>query len=85
VALLPQDESLLDGQYIRTAKCDASGRFEVGSLKPGEYFALAFDRIDSAAFIDVPFVRNLRAAAVLVHVEAGQAADVELKVTPWPE
>ena len=85
VALLPQDESLLDGQFIRTAKCDAGGRFEVGSLKPGEYYAFAFDRVDNEAFTDVTFVRNLRSAAVAVHVDAGQASDVELKVTPWPE
>jgi len=85
VALVPQDEALLDGQFIRTAKCDNAGRFEVGSLKPGEYYAFAFDRIDRDALTDVTFVRNLRTAAVPVHVEAGKAADVELKVTPWPE
>jgi protocatechuate 3,4-dioxygenase beta subunit len=85
VALLPQDEALLDGQFIRTAKCDANGRYEIGSLKPGEYYAFAFDRVDNDAFEDVTFVRNLRAVAVLVHVEAGQAADADLKVTPWPE
>jgi hypothetical protein len=85
VVLLPQDEALLDDQFIRSAKCDGSGRFEVGSLKPGEYYAFAFDRIDQWAFSDVSFVRNLRPLAASVHVEAGQAADVDLKVTPWPE
>jgi len=85
VVLLPQDEALLDGQFIRSAKCDANGHFEVGSLKPGEYYAFAFDRVDHDALEDVTFVRNLRSVAVLVHVEAGQAADTELKVTAWPE
>jgi 5-hydroxyisourate hydrolase-like protein (transthyretin family) len=85
IALVPQDEALLDGQFIRSVKCDASGRFEVGSLKPGEYYAFAFDRIDRDALTDVSFVRNLRSAAVPVHVEEGKAADVELKVTSWPE
>jgi hypothetical protein len=85
VVLLPQDEALLDAQFVRTAKCDASGRFEVGSLKPGEYYAFAFDRVDTEAFSDVGFVRNLQPAASSVHVEAGQATDVELKVTSWPE
>ena len=85
VALVPQDEALLDGQFIRTAKCDANGRFEVGSLKPGEYYAFAFDRVDRDALADATFVRNLQPVAALVHVEAGKAADVDLKVTPWPE
>jgi hypothetical protein len=85
IALVPQDEALLDGQFIRTVKCDASGRFEVGSLKPGEYYAFAFDRIDRDALTDASFVRNLRSAASPVHVDAGKAADLELKVTSWPE
>jgi hypothetical protein len=34
---------------------------------------------------DVMFVRNLRASAVSVHVEAGRTADASLKVTAWPE
>jgi len=85
VALVPQDEALLDGQFIRTAKSDASGRFEVGSLKPGEYYAFAFDRVDRDALADVSFVRNLHSLAALVHVEAGKSADVDLKMTPWPE
>jgi len=85
VVLLPQDEALLDGQFIRSEKCDGNGHFEVGSLRPGEYFAFAFDRVDHDALEDVRFVRNLRSLAVLVHVDAGQAANAELKVTPWPE
>jgi Carboxypeptidase regulatory-like domain len=85
VALLPEDEALLDGQFIRTAACDANGRYEIGSLRPGDYYAFAFDRVDTSAFEDVTFVRNLRPAAVLVHVEAGHMADADLKVTPWPE
>jgi protocatechuate 3,4-dioxygenase beta subunit len=85
VVLLPQDESMLDGQFIRTARCDAQGRFEVGSLKPGEYYAFAFDRIDYDALSDVQFVRNLVNSAVRVHVDADRAAEVELKTTSWPE
>jgi 5-hydroxyisourate hydrolase-like protein (transthyretin family) len=86
VVLLPRDEQmLLDGQFIRTAKCDGQGRFEVGSLRPGDYYAFAFDRVDEDAFEDVGFVRNLRGAAASVHVEAGHATQRELKVTAWPE
>lgn len=84
-AIVPADEALLDGQFIRTVKCDDAGRFEVGSLRPGDYYAFAFDRAETAALTDVAFVRSLRSVAVPVHVEAGQPADVELKVTPWPE
>jgi protocatechuate 3,4-dioxygenase beta subunit len=85
VVLLPRDETMLDGQFIRSASCDAQGHFEVGSLKPGQYDAFAFDRVDYDALEDVEFVRALRAGSVQVQVEAGRAADIELKVTAWPE
>ncbi len=85
VVIVPADEALLDPQFIRAVRCDDAGRFEVGSLRPGDYFAFAFDRTDNAALSDPAFIRGLRAAAVAVHVEAAQPADVELRVTPWPE
>ncbi|MDE3166250.1 MAG: carboxypeptidase regulatory-like domain-containing protein [Acidobacteriota bacterium] len=85
VAIVPADEALLDPQFIRAVRCDDAGRFEVGSLRPGDYFAFAFDRTDNAALSDPVFIRGLRGVAVAVHVEAAQPADVELRVTPWPE
>ena len=84
VFLLPQDEAFLSDQFIRSARCE-NGRFEVDSLRPGEYYAFAFDRVEFTALLDPGFVRGLAVRAARVHVEEGELATVDLKVTPWPE
>jgi hypothetical protein len=85
VVLISQDEAFMNGQFLRTAVIGADGRFEIGSLRPGEYYALAFDRVDTDALHDPAFVRGLSAGAVKVHVENGETPMIELKVTRWPE
>jgi hypothetical protein len=84
VVLVPQDDALMTDQFIRRATV-ADGRCEIGSLRPGDYYAFAFDRIDMAALEDPFFVRTLVPRAEKVHVDKGETASVSLKVTPWPE
>ena len=85
VVLIPQDEAFIDDQFIRHSQCDATGKFEVGGLRPGDYYAYAFDRIDGWALNDAVFMRGLAARAARVHLGPGELASLELKVTPWPE
>ena len=85
VMLFPQDEALVTGQFIRTTNVGSDGRFEIGSLRPGDYYAFAFNRIEWLAFNDAGFFRGLVPLAERVHVAKGETATVELKVTLWPE
>ena len=85
VVLLPRNEALLTNQFIRSAKCDGDGRYEIGSLKPGDYYLLAFPQADLTALEDPDFVRPLAAQAVSVQVDNGRVTPADLKVTPWPE
>ncbi len=85
VALIPEDESLVSDQFIRTAAADRDGRFEVGSLRPGHYYAFAFDRVNRASLRDPIFVRSIAARAERVHVEKGELRSIDLKVMSWPE
>jgi hypothetical protein len=85
IYLLPQDEAFLNQQFIRSGRCDGNGRFEIDSLRPGSYYALAFDRVDGAALSDPAFVRGLAPLAETFQVKQGETASVRLKVTPWPE
>ena len=85
VVLLPADETMLTYQFIRTAKCDSRGRFEIGSVKPGDYYAFAFPQPEINALEDPDFVRPLIGSAVRVRVDRDRAATADLKVTPWPE
>jgi hypothetical protein len=85
VVLLPKEEALLDGQFIRIARCGPGGSFEAGSLRPGDYYALAFDRVEFDALENPELVRALATRAASVQVRHGEVASVDLRVTPWPE
>jgi hypothetical protein len=85
VVLLPKEEAFLDGQFIRSAKCESGGKFEVGSLRPGDYYAFAFDHVDFGALEDPAFVRSLAPRAVTVQVKEGEIASMGLQLTHWPE
>jgi len=85
VVLIPQDDAFLDDQFIRKSPCDAAGKFDVGGLRPGDYHAFAFDRADYWALLDPAFVHTLLPRAEKVHLEPGETASLDLKVTTWPE
>lgn len=85
VAIVPQNEALANEQFIREAVADKDGRCEIGSLRPGDYYAFAFDRLDMGSLQDPAFLRTLVPRAEKVHVEKGETATVDLKVTAWPE
>jgi len=85
ILLLPQDEGLWDFRFIRRGACDSSGRFEIGGLRPGGYYALAVDRVDATGLDRVATLRRLAGMAAKVEIESGRVAYVELKVVLWPE
>jgi 5-hydroxyisourate hydrolase-like protein (transthyretin family) len=85
VVMIPVDERLRGIEPLAKAQCDPHGRFEIGGLRPGDYYALAFERVDVEALQDPAFVRILQPRAGSVKVERGATAALRLSVTPWPE
>ncbi len=86
VILVPRDESLRDAdQHIRSVKCGPGGRFAIDSLRPGAYYAFAFDRLRKEMLGDVEFVRNLASRAVRVEVRHGESVNLELDRLVWPD
>ena len=86
VVLIPQDEALRDAhQFIRTAKCGPDGRFTIDSLRPGDYYAFAFDRVRTEQLEDIDFVRTLTIQATRATIRPGETATLELSPQPWPE
>ena len=85
VLLLPEDEDLWDFRFLHRASCDRDGHFQIGGLRPGAWYALALDRVDSTGLDDLAALRRLAAMAATVRVEAGSVATVDLKVQPWPD
>jgi hypothetical protein len=83
VVLAPRDTALQSYEFIRQASCQADGRFEISSIRPGEYDAFAFDR--APVFLEVAsFAGRYANQAVRVTVRAGEMTTASLKVTPRP-
>ncbi len=95
VLLFPKDASLQTAGFVRTARCDPGGRFEIGGLRPGDYEVAAlaapeFESLEQALdemLFDPQIVSDSRiaASAESVRVEAGQSTTVTLKLAAWPE
>lgn len=69
---------------VLAATCDARGVFQFGSVPPGDYSVLAFDRVNTAGDSDT-FLRNSLPAAARASVGESSAATVELQVNHWPD
>jgi hypothetical protein len=66
---------------IAIEHCTADNRFEIHNLRPGRYYAFAFDQFDTnrSEFLStLPAIVN---KAVSVEVRANETANVDLKVT----
>ncbi len=95
VSVFPTDAALRDPQFIRNARCDAKGRFEIGGLRPGEYYVVAFSppefESSEQALDEILFDPEILASdelarvAETVQVESGQATTAVLELKPWPE
>ena len=81
VALLPQDRIAQDPQFVRTSRCGEAGRFDVADVRPGSYYAFAFDQWEGPVELLSGLDQALANQAVSVRVEPGQVANVELRVT----
>ena len=80
VVLAPQDPVLQYFEFVRQTKCGSAGRFEVTGLRPGEYYAFAFDKpVGMLEFSS--FAGKWANQAVRVTVRAGEASDASLRVT----
>jgi hypothetical protein len=94
VVLLPKEPALQNSEFMRWGWCNGSGRFDIGSLRPGAYYAAAFERMDLfdlsyglyyGGVVDRALIDAIAGRGVSVRVESGQSATVTLKLMAWPE
>src|SRR5262249_52757821 len=81
IVLVPQDLAMQQVAFIRRATCDAAGRYEIAQVRPGDYYAFAFDDAPIQPDALTRIVRALVNQAVKVTVRAGEASSADLKVT----
>jgi len=80
VLLAPGEPRLRIQELLRTASCDASGRFEMMAVRPGEYLAVVLDRAPKPVDLaPVNLDRLLAAGAVHVTVRSAESTQVDLR------
>jgi Carboxypeptidase regulatory-like domain len=89
VALIPRDEAKRWRGFLRTAQCDSADRYNIGAVRPGEYYVVAFaaDEIASLRINQLTMDGNiaplvpegLLSQAPVVMVKAGETATADVR------
>lgn len=69
--------------FMPTARTDEKGAFTMENVAPGEYLALAFDRVETRDLMDSLLVERLRPLAETIKVVRAQTASVTLQTLVW--
>jgi protocatechuate 3,4-dioxygenase beta subunit len=86
VVVFPEDDakwtSVSGARYIRTARPDQGGRYQIAGLPPGEYLAIAVDYLDqeSGGAQNPELLVRLRDAATSVRLGEGEKKALDLRL-----
>ena len=78
VLLIPTDANMQWFGFLHSVRCDAKDRYEIGAVRPGEYYALAFAGHDSAPSLDAGVLQQ----APRITVEAAETVTADLSAIP---
>jgi hypothetical protein len=82
VVLVPDLARRGRADAYKTAITDASGRFQVGQIPPGDYLAFAWDEVEDGDWRDPDFIRQYERRGTPIHIEEFGKASVSLQVIP---
>ncbi len=68
-------------RWVRAARPDQQGRWEIKSLPPGEYLAIAQEYIEDGAWNDPEYLEGLRKSAEKITMAEGQTRTASLRIT----
>lgn len=69
-----------DSALKRLARPDQTGVFQMESVRPGEYLAIALEAVEAWQVQDPEFLEELRGSATAVTIREGQPAQLDLKI-----
>ena len=83
-AIFPEQlrEGAMPGRYTRVVRPDQQGRFETRGLPPGNYLAAAVESLEQGGHWDPAFRKQVEPAAKRFRLTEGQAATIDLTLTP---
>ena len=71
---------LENSRFVRAARPDSQGVWQIQGLPPGEYFAIAIDYVQDRTWDDPQYLASLRLRAQPVTLSEGRAQSVSLKL-----
>lgn len=84
VALVPDISFRKRTDLFKTATTDASGKFLLKDLAPGDYKLFAWDEVEPGAWLDPIFMRPYEDRGRAIRVAERSSQSVELSVLPAP-
>jgi hypothetical protein len=87
VVLFAQDPSLWSaapGPYVAVGRSNARGVFKVTTLRPGQYYAIALDRVEGNVWQDPELLERLSRQAFLFSLRDGEMQTIDLTSTGSP-
>jgi hypothetical protein len=82
LVLLPEPGLRSRRDLFRTAPSDASGRFRMPGIPPGDYEVYAWEVVEADAWQDPAFMRALEGKGQRVHLEGGERNRTQVTVVP---
>jgi hypothetical protein len=70
-----------NSRYIAISRPDQDGRFKTTSLPPGDYCAVAVDRVEPGQWTDPEFLESVRPRASMFSLMEAETKTLELKLT----
>lgn len=82
VIVFPADEHLWfpQSRQIVTSRTDASGAYNISTVPPGDYLAIAVDDVEQGEWFDPAFLEQIRGRATRVKIDEGDQRTQDLKV-----
>jgi hypothetical protein len=77
---MDRDRRAWNSRYLATAQPDDDGRFRIGTLPPGDYYAVAVDRLASGQGTDPDFLLEMEREAARLTIADGESKPLELKL-----
>ena len=71
-------------RYFGSGRPDQDGRFQVRSLPPGDYYAIALDYAEPGAGTDPEFLERIRNQATTFSISEGAVKTLDLKLAIAP-
>jgi len=82
VALVPESKRFENRALFASASTDASGKFVLRGVAPGDYRLFAWENAPANAYQNSSFIRKYEGNAKIVHLGQGTTVHTELTVIP---